>query len=772
LKQSIILKTLLILGSVIITIFVASSYLINQNDKQLIDEIRKYNLNTTMKTLDKTEESQLNANKAMMLDSAKMIAKNSSVFLINFDKEGLRDSLAFDINKEGIKAIIVFDILMNENFLVAFKDGKNIKFTTTLPKKYLQYTKIKTDIEQQVDDEKQQIGNVTLFYDESIIKQQIKLLKETTKKEIDQFNQTTDLKLTEAKQMKLFINIGSLLLILLVSTILLIVFVNNPLRKLKIGLDSFFLFLQNKIDSTKQIELDSNDEFGAMARSLNENISVSAKLHEEIHELNSNLEAKVEEKTAKVTTLLDNAGQGFLTFDNSFLVDMEYSKECEKLLGDDIVSKDITKLLFKDETKQKLFKDSLLNAQKETMPIKRNSYISLIPKIILLNKKAVKLEYKLVDNDSKFMMILTNITSEKRLEKKVKKEQEILKMIVAIVSESETFYENRYEYQKFIDSAKELVQMDKTPLYNLTNLYRTVHTFKGAFSQLYMQDIVSFLHALESDLSLMQKDTSSTNEELVDLLESQDFNNSLNKTLNIIEEILGEDFLESENYIKVDLGDIESLQEKIENILNGLEHTTPECKDILCSIQNLSSSKLSTLLNPNISSVKQLAVRLEKEIYELDIIGDNKLVVNDSLKPFIKSLIHVFRNSVDHGIETAEKRLEIGKDEIGTISCSFEQKNDTLHIIIADDGAGINTQKIKNKLNEKGIETDNLTDNEIFDHIFDDSLSTKDVVCDISGRGVGMSAVKNECKKIGGEINITSSKDHGTTFEFVVPLIK
>jgi two-component system chemotaxis sensor kinase CheA len=369
-------------------------------------------------------------------------------------------------------------------------------------------------------------------------------------------------------------------------------------------------------------------------------------------------------------------------------------------------------------------------------------------------------------------MILTNITSEKKLEKKVKKEQEILKMIVAIVSESEVFYESKDEYKKFCDGYKEYIEADKTPLHNLTNLYRTVHTFKGMFSQLYMQDVVSFLHKLESNVSQLQKNPNVTNKEILELFDLQDFNRSLDSSLSIIKEVLGDEFLELKNYLKIDLGDIESLQRKIENILNNLDHTTPECKDILSHVQNLSSSKLSTILSANISSVKQLAYRLEKEIYDLEIIGDKNIVISENIKPFAKSLVHVFRNSVDHGIETPEQRLEKQKDEIGTISCSFEQKDVNLHIIIADDGAGIDKEKIKAKLEQQGVQTSGLSDSDIFNHIFDDNLSTKESVTDISGRGVGMSAVKNECEKIGGKINIISSKDVGTTFEFIVPLEK
>ncbi len=768
-KQSIILKTLLILGSVFIAIFIGSNYFTQQSDKELIEKIRNYNLKTAMDALDNRLENRLEINKKQMLDTVKMIAKNSSVFLLNFDKDGLEQSLTFDINRDGIEAIVIFDSVVNENFLVAYKEDGEIQFSFLLPKKFENIAKLSEPIFQTNSSQQEKIGSITLYYDESIIKNQIAQLKTETKTKIKQFDLTIDNELEKAKAMKLYIGISSLVLILLVSSILLIIFVNNPLKKLQMGLDNFFLFLQNKKDSTQAIALDTNDEFGQMAQSLNENISVSAKLHEEIHELNTNLEKRIEEKTAKVTILLDNAGQGFLTFDSNFMVDEEYSKECIKLLGEDIAHKDITNLLFKDKAKKELFKITLVNALSDDVEIKRNAYISLLPKIVLLNKKAVKLEYKIVE-DSKFMLILTNITSQKKLEKKIKREQEILKMIVAVVSESDVFYETKIEYENFIKDFMKHIDLSKTPLFNIINIYRTIHTFKGTFAQLYMHEIVDFLHNLESNISILQKETIHSNDDLIQLLEVSDFNSSLEKSVSIIEGILGSEFLDSDSYLKIELTDIVSLQEKIEKILDNYNHTTPECKDILCQVQKLSSTKLSSLLHPYISSTLQLANRLEKDIYDFEVIGDNKVVVNDRFKPFIKSLIHIFRNSIDHGIETPEVRVENNKDEKGTIGCNFEIKDEQLHIVISDDGAGIDIEKLKEKLHTKGIETKELTKNEIYNYIFDDNFSTKDEVSSISGRGVGMSVVKYECEKLDGRIEITSEKNIGTTFEFVLPL--
>jgi len=483
----------------------------------------------------------------------------------------------------------------------------------------------------------------------------------------------------------------------------------------------------------------------------------------------SQLNKTVQKNKNKVSILLDNAGQGFLTFDTNFKIDDQYSKECIKIFKQEIASCNIAEFLFEKESKREFFKSTLLLLLKEQNDIKRKALISLLPQIILLNKKAIRIEYKVLE-ESYFMLVLTNITSQKKLENKVKKEQETLKMIVAIVSESELFFDLKKEYTEFINNYIRCVDMDKTPLHNINNIYRIIHTYKGGFSQLYIQNIVVFLHKLESDISILQKRTTSTNEQILELLDNSSFQTSLNTSINIIKEILGEEFLESDNFIKIDYLDIVQIQEKIENVLGKLKETTPECYELLCQVQNLSSTKLTTLLHQFTSSTKQLATKLEKEIYDLEIIGDSNFTLQEKHKPLVKSLVHIFRNSIDHGIENTEVRLEKNKDELGTIACNFLIEDENLKIVISDDGAGIDIEKLKNRLREKDINIGNLSEQDIYQYIFNDDITTKEVLSEISGRGVGMSAVKHEVDKLNGVINITSQKDIGTTFEIIVPL--
>jgi len=170
--------------------------------------------------------------------------------------------------------------------------------------------------------------------------------------------------------------------------------------------------------------------------------------------------------------------------------------------------------------------------------------------------------------------------------------------------------------------------------------------------------------------------------------------------------------------------------------------------------------------------IKKVSQKLEKNIYPLEIIGDYGIKVSPKFIPFIKSLIHLFNNSVDHGIECAEKRVKNGKDEIGTITCRYQKVGGELVLEISDDGGGIEIEKIVKKSINNGLKTvqecEAMSENEKLELIFEDKLSTKDVATTTSGRGVGMSALKSELEKIGGEVKIENSIGKGVKFVFTL----
>ena len=330
-KKSIILKTLLILGSLIITIFIGFGYLFSQNNQKLIKDIQKYNLDSAIQALDSRQAERLKLNQIQMEELVEGIAKNSSNYLIDYDSKGLKKSLLYDMKKDGIKAIEIWDDEVDEIFVLGIKEKDKILFDMPLPDEYKHFMTYKYPINfKNLNGELEKIGLITFYYDESSIIKKIEKLKENTTLNIANFNNTVDKQLEESNRFKLYMSLAALITILLVISILLFKFVNKPLKSLQYGLDSFFLFLQGKQDFTKRIETTSEDEFGQMAASLNENIAVSAKLHEELNSLKNDLEKKVEVRTqelAEINKEVQDSIEYASTIQRSFLKNTSLIKE-------------------------------------------------------------------------------------------------------------------------------------------------------------------------------------------------------------------------------------------------------------------------------------------------------------------------------------------------------------------------------------------------------------------------------------------------------------
>lgn len=168
---------------------------------------------------------------------------------------------------------------------------------------------------------------------------------------------------------------------------------------------------------------------------------------------------------------------------------------------------------------------------------------------------------------------------------------------------------------------------------------------------------------------------------------------------------------------------------------------------------------------------KNTAFNLGKAI-EFEVITEVAEIPSAQIKIIFDALLHLVRNAVDHAIETTGERIAKDKNAKGIIRISLREQVNKLSLTVADDGAGIDLEKIKAKAIENNrISADKvLTEQETLDLIFLPGFSTAEQVSEISGRGVGLDAVKNMIENAGGEISIQTRKDAGTTFEILLPL--
>jgi len=193
--------------------------------------------------------------------------------------------------------------------------------------------------------------------------------------------------------------------------------------------------------------------------------------------------------------------------------------------------------------------------------------------------------------------------------------------------------------------------------------------------------------------------------------------------------------------------------------------------DLQESVMRLRMVPIGTVFSRFPRLVRDFCRKTGKKI-ELVIKGEETELDKTVIEMIGDPLTHIIRNSVDHGIETPEKRLEAGKAEIGTITLDAYQEGNHITIIVSDDGSGLDLEKIYNKALERGLISDReeLSDRDIANFIFLPGFSTADQITDISGRGVGMDVVKKALNSLGGLVDIKTVKGKGTSFIIHLPL--
>jgi two-component system chemotaxis sensor kinase CheA len=465
---------------------------------------------------------------------------------------------------------------------------------------------------------------------------------------------------------------------------------------------------------------------------------------------------------AKLELLLDNAKEGFVFFDSDMRIEPLYSKEANRIFQINIADLQIHELLYSNDIKKASFlKETLQGILKET-PQRQEVLISLLQDEFVINKNNIQCEYKVLD-ENHFLLILTDITQTKELEQKIKDEQQVLKMVVQVVSVPEQFNEIKKDYYLLCSGIKEFQTLEM-----LGNLRREIHTFKGLFAQKEMLYIVKSLHEFEALI-----DSCIKNENLEDTF--LDINTDvmvawLEKDITILNDILGEEFFSEHNYIHVDKKRIESLYNRYKRIIKTYDN--PLLENMAYEIQRLSFNDIKSFLKPYEKMVDLLAQRLEKDIEPMSVQSDD-IFISDNFKPFLNSLVHVFRNCVDHGIESSDERVEKDKKVKGTITCNVTQSIDNIILSIGDDGKGLDPNLLRDKALHRGVYTkeqlSNKSDDEILYVIFEEDFSTTSSISDVSGRGIGLSSVWYEINRLGGIIEIENNFGYGVEFKFIIP---
>ena len=485
------------------------------------------------------------------------------------------------------------------------------------------------------------------------------------------------------------------------------------------------------------------------------------------------------QKSTHIAGLLDNSGQGFLSFGRDLTVEPEHSRACETMLGSAPAGRSAGEVLFGPDRRLGDLLRSVVERVAKTEDRSRQAiYLSLLPTNLERQGRLLEAAYKMLDAH-RIMVVLTDITTTKRLAEQAEREQRRQRLIVAAVTDGHNFFDTVSAFTSFIgDTLQTLLERDTEPATALKEIHRQVHTLKGLLAQSSFHEAPRALHALEDDLNeLRQLGDGLALDDIDRVVRAAAIEQVFDEEIDILRAALGPNFLRDGSRVSLSTTQARQLEELANALLLGRAVDTGDLatRALLSRVARLGDVSLRELIQRYNWVTSQVATRLEKQVALIEVQSERDVLVDpDRFGPFIRSLVHIFRNAVAHGIEAPEVRAALGKEEAGRIRCRIVEEGNAIALTITDDGAGVDIAAIRKRLIAAGAvapqEVVAMSEDEIVDTVFLDGISTAEHGDDISGRGVGLAAVRAEVVRLDGYVQVRTTRGQGTEFIFHLPL--
>jgi chemotaxis protein histidine kinase CheA len=366
------------------------------------------------------------------------------------------------------------------------------------------------------------------------------------------------------------------------------------------------------------------------------------------------------------------------------------------------------------------------------------------------------------------MIVMTDITTQRKLEQQLRIDEEKNRMIVKIAVDRHGFIDFLNDVNRYLDQVEQILVNHPSAI-RVDELFRLFHTVKGGMASYFFITVAAKAHDIENLLESVRTDSGLPTEDLLQSVrkETVRLRELLKATLNDLDQIIPKQLIDAgfQPYFRIS----ESKITELESVLKAAIDSSREVKRV---VGNLRKQPIRNIMKKYAADAETMATNLGKKL-KINLTGDDTELIHKSFKPMLASLIHIIRNCVDHGIELPDERLAADKPETGHLEIKVEVDDSQLRIAIADDGAGINTNRIKAKALEKGligsVQAESMSDSAAIKLIFQPGFSTKDTVTDLSGRGVGMDAVAESVAALKGTIDIRTSPGVGSRFLITVP---
>ncbi len=532
-------------------------------------------------------------------------------------------------------------------------------------------------------------------------------------------------------------------------------------------------------------------------------IQFQRKKRQRVEELNRVLETRVAERTYElrqknhdIQSMLGNMRQGLFTIEKGGVIHPEYSSFLEQIFEtENVAGQEFMEFLFSrshlgsnelDQIKEAT--NAILGEDELNFEFNSHLFFDEYDADIEGKHKHLSIDWNPIVIDdvvTKLMISVRDVTKLKEIENEArtqKRELDIISQLLKIQTKKFNNFEK--SVRKFIQENRNKITSTQEPTPDmLALLFRNMHTIKGncrTYGFTYMSDTA---HEVESTYSELKENNGSTWNADVLLEDLTKVESALAEYANVFRNVLGR---EGETVVKSGPGGVwlddktlQSISTALANIQLhlGVQGLTQQMQPIQAALDNSATIAIDEVLEDIIGSLGSIAEQLDKPAPKVTIdAGDIRL--RENAQDLMNNIFsHILRNAVDHGIELPEVRQAAGKDAQGKIELSVVNFQDHINIHVRDDGRGLNIPKLKAigaKL-EKWEENARIDIDDIAQLIFNSGVSTAEIVTDISGRGVGMDAVKQYLLESGGEVfvNVLDEEPEGkeyVPFEVVVTL--
>jgi len=461
-----------------------------------------------------------------------------------------------------------------------------------------------------------------------------------------------------------------------------------------------------------------------------------------------NLERKVDERTRELDErnvgmrlVLDNVAQGFITIDLHGKMANERSAIVDRWFGTPAADSTLSSYL-KGQSPRFVsqLEMGLTELRDGIMPVELLLY--QLPARFSAGELTFEATYNPIGNPEapeRLLVIISDVTAAVARERAEREQKELITLFQRIAND-------RSGVEEFLIEAAHLVgalRDEQDPVVQ----QRLVHTLKGNCAMYGLEAYAELAHQVENDLIERGAALDSTQRTaLVD---------AWKRTIARIGWLLGGS---RKNLVQLDAGEIDALATRVQ------AGAIP--REITSTLSDWKREPVYRRLERLARQSSAVAERLNKPQPKFEIEDHGIRLDGESLAPFWSAMVHVVRNALDHGVEDAESRLLVGKPEAGTIGLSARRQEGKLIVSVRDDGGGVNWERVRDKAAKHGLAHE--TRDDLIEALFSDGVSTKDEATDVSGRGVGLAALRQVVRELGGSIEVESVAHQGTVFRFLL----